>query len=165
MENFARDFASCAVYLPRFQFISLLSMQKVALLGATGLVGSQILKELLESESIESVRALVRDPSKVNSSFSSNKKLELITGDASNIENVKQCLTGCTLLISSLSGAPEVQRTLFQGVSAQAKELDIKRFILISGILFFAHIFKFLLLRSSSLHLNLKTDYFILFLF
>lgn len=69
----------------------------IALFGATGMTGQEVLQQLLEAG--HHVRALVRDPAKINTA---HENLELITGDVFNVDNVRQTMKGTDGVISCL---------------------------------------------------------------
>lgn len=70
---------------------------KIALLGATGRVGSAVLSRALQDG--HSVRALVRNATRI----SPHEQLEIQIGDAKNPASIEQLLTGCDVVFSALN--------------------------------------------------------------
>src|SRR6476620_2638981 len=70
---------------------------KIALIGATGFVGSAILKEALDRG--HEVTAIVRHPEKVQPS----QKLRPVKGDVYNADDVARLLTGHDVVISAFN--------------------------------------------------------------
>lgn len=71
---------------------------KILLLGATGRTGRLILDALLKDQ--YSVRILVRQKSRVNCR---SDKLEIITGDTTNVADLTEAAVGCEAIISALN--------------------------------------------------------------
>ena len=72
-------------------------MSRIAILGASGGLGSQLLTLALEHDF--EVRALVRSPEKITSA---NYNLTLIKGDAALAEDVQGVVRGCHFVLSAL---------------------------------------------------------------
>lgn len=70
---------------------------KVAILGGSGLSGVALINEALYQG--YTVRALVRDPSKLSIS---HRRLELVEGSAEDSEAIEKLLTGCSAVLSTL---------------------------------------------------------------
>jgi uncharacterized protein len=92
---------------------------KIALIGATGMIGQRILAEALSRG--HHVTAIARDPAKV----APRPNLEVKTGDVMKPETLIPAITGCDLLVSSCSPpkddprqAVESVRTLTEAISA-----------------------------------------------
>ena len=69
----------------------------IALFGATGMTGQEVLQQLLEAG--HQVRVLVRDPAKINTA---HENLELITGDVFHSDDVRKATKGVDGVISCL---------------------------------------------------------------
>ncbi|KAH8554356.1 hypothetical protein BGW37DRAFT_465278 [Umbelopsis sp. PMI_123] len=67
-------------------------MSKVYVIGATGGIGQQVVKELLEKN--VQVTAFVRDPSKATQQFGQSDNLILVHGDYENLDNFKSTIAG-----------------------------------------------------------------------
>lgn len=73
-------------------------IMKIALFGATGRVGNELVKLLLQEN--HEVRILVRQPNKVQIH---SQKLRILSGNARNKEDVEQVISGCDVVISALN--------------------------------------------------------------
>ncbi|KAJ2959863.1 hypothetical protein NQZ79_g4682 [Umbelopsis isabellina] len=90
-------------------------MAKVYVLGATGGIGTQVVKELLEKGVPTTV--LVRDPSKAKTLFGENDKLSVVQGDYSNIDSFKNSIVGherLFLLVRDIDNMPEIKKQFAQ---------------------------------------------------
>ncbi|CAO3691484.1 unnamed protein product [Umbelopsis ramanniana] len=67
-------------------------MSKVYVIGGTGGIGAQVIKELLEKN--VQVTALVRDPSKAEQMFGKSSNLALVQGDYNNLDGYKSSIAG-----------------------------------------------------------------------
>ncbi|CAO3667836.1 unnamed protein product [Umbelopsis ramanniana] len=67
-------------------------MSKVFVIGGTGGIGSQVIKELLEKN--VQVTTLVRDPSKAEKMFGTVANLTLVQGDYNNLDGYKSSIAG-----------------------------------------------------------------------
>lgn len=105
---------------------------KVALIGGTGKIGSEILRALLKEN--YTVSLLVRNRAKITVN---NKNLQVIEGDARDIDAVKRLLDGCQVVINAI-GQPKGEAPLFSKVAFNMvnalPEFDIKRYIVIAGL-------------------------------
>lgn len=108
-------------------------MAKIALIGATGFVGSQILKEAASRG--HSVTALVRNVQKV-------EKLDNVTAVKSDIldtDALAKTLAGHDIVISAYNPGwadPEIRTTHIKGsrsINEAAKKADVKRLIVVGG--------------------------------
>ncbi|KAJ2960211.1 hypothetical protein NQZ79_g4416 [Umbelopsis isabellina] len=87
-------------------------MAKVYVLGATGGIGTQVVKELLEQDVPTTI--LARDPSKASSLFGKNGKLNVVQGDYTSVEAFKSSIVGherLFLLVRDLNGMPKIKAT------------------------------------------------------
>lgn len=75
--------------------------KKVGLLGATGGVGTHLLKYLLDGG--HSVRVLVRNPDKLKD-LKEHAKLEVLTGSSTNEDDVKKLCDGMDIVASCVGG-------------------------------------------------------------
>lgn len=111
---------------------------KVFLTGATGFVGSHILKRLLAD--IHSVRALVRDPQ--NARLSQHPQLELIKGDVVDGGGLDHGMKGCDAVIHLVGIIVETGNSTFENVHyigtrnvvEAARRARISRFVQMSAL-------------------------------
>ncbi|MFT3826657.1 MAG: NAD(P)-dependent oxidoreductase [Chitinophagaceae bacterium] len=107
---------------------------KIALIGATGFVGSAILKEALDRG--HQVTALVRNPAKVTTTSPS---LIVKEGDVFNEADVVALATGQDVVISAYNPGwtnPEIYNDFIKGsesIQAAVKKSGTKRLIIIGG--------------------------------
>ncbi|MDG1736932.1 MAG: NAD(P)H-binding protein [Paracoccaceae bacterium] len=78
------------------------SKLEIALLGATGQVGKLYLKRVLDAG--HTVRALVRDPSKIEP----HENLTVLQGDATIADDVSSLVEGADLVVSCVGGSKGV---------------------------------------------------------
>lgn len=108
-------------------------MKKVALIGATGFVGTQILKELVDRNI--AVKAIVRDAGKV----ADNSLVESVSVDIHKEEELKNALVGVDAVISSFNAGwtnPNLYNDFLEGsksIENAVKKSGVKRFIVIGG--------------------------------
>jgi len=111
---------------------------KIALLGSTGYVGTELLKRCLEQQ--HQVKVLVRNSQKLGDL---SKSVEVVEGDYFDKDKVAQAISGCKVVISTIGPSTkkpenvEVYKKLMAGgmanlVSAMENE-KVKKFILIGG--------------------------------
>ena len=107
---------------------------KIALIGATGFVGSAILKEALQRR--HQVKAIVRNPEKM---AVNHAQLSVVKGNAMDIDQLAELLKGNDVIISAYNagwGNPNLYREFLQGaqnIQESVKKSGIKRFIVIGG--------------------------------
>lgn len=106
---------------------------KIALIGATGFVGSAILKEALERG--HEVTAIVRHPDKLTA----HPKLHAQKGDIYNTDEVAQLVAGHDAVISAFNPGwtnPDIYDLQVKGtktIIAGVKKAGIKRLLLVGG--------------------------------
>lgn len=106
---------------------------KIALIGATGFVGSAILKEALDRG--HEVTAIVRHPEQL----SPHPKLHAARGDVYNIEEVARLVGGHDAVISAFNPGwtnPEIYEQQIKGtkaIIAGVKKAGIKRLLFVGG--------------------------------
>lgn len=106
---------------------------KMALLGATGFVGTEVLRAALAAGF--EVKALVRDPSKVPN----HDRLELIQGDARDAEVVDRTVAGTQTVISTLGtrrgekASADHLAEMMRNVIAGMERHHVRRLVAISG--------------------------------
>ncbi|MBM7602424.1 putative NADH-flavin reductase [Metabacillus crassostreae] len=104
---------------------------KVAIIGGTGKVGRHIATRALEKG--YQVRMLVRNPE--NSSFN-DERIEIVKGNAQNIEDIQKLLKGCHVVINTF-GQPIKETPIYSKVTGNILEVmtDVKidRYITVSG--------------------------------
>ncbi|GAB3222831.1 NAD(P)-dependent oxidoreductase [Hymenobacter seoulensis] len=107
---------------------------KIALIGATGFVGSKVLREALTRG--HHVTAIVRDPSKLTEH---NENLTVVTGNVNNVEELAQQLRGHDVVINSFNAGwtnPNLYHDFLQGsrdIEAATLKSGVKRLIAIGG--------------------------------
>lgn len=106
---------------------------KIALIGATGFVGSAILKEALDRG--HEVTAIVRHPEKLTP----HPKLHAARGDVYNIEEVARLVAGHDAVISAFNPGwtnPDIYEQQIKGtkaIIAGVKKAGIKRLLFVGG--------------------------------
>ncbi|MFC7346355.1 NAD(P)-dependent oxidoreductase [Chryseobacterium zhengzhouense] len=107
--------------------------KKVAVIGATGFVGTQIVKELTNRG--YEVEAIVRDASKVNET--ENVKAKSV--DVNNVEELSEALKGNDAVISSFNAGwtnPNLYNDFLNGsinIEKAVEKSGVKRFITVGG--------------------------------
>ncbi len=108
-------------------------MKKVAVIGATGFVGTQILKELVSRNVV--VKAIVRDASKV----ADDSLVEAVSVDIKNTAELAEALKGVDAVVSSFNAGwtnPNLYNDFLEGsisIENAVKESGVKRFVVIGG--------------------------------
>lgn len=107
---------------------------KIALIGATGFVGSAILKEAL-SRGIR-VNAILRHPEKLSVT---DKNLQAVRGDVKDTEKLAELLKGNDAVVSAYNPGwsnPDIYNEFLKGsqsIQAAVRESGIKRLITVGG--------------------------------
>lgn len=107
---------------------------KIALIGASGFVGSAVLKEALERG--HEVKAIVRHPEKISVE---NEKLEKIKANALNADEVTVAVKGVDAVINAYNAGwtnPNIHDEFLEGSKAiqqGVKNSGVKRFFTIGG--------------------------------
>ncbi|MDR0232730.1 MAG: SDR family oxidoreductase [Dysgonamonadaceae bacterium] len=105
---------------------------KIAVIGGTGKAGCPLVKQILKRG--YSIRMLVRNPEKVTVK---DENVEIIKGDARNLESIQALLEGCDAVLSTL-GQPKGESPIFSTATSHVlntmKEKEIKRYILVTGM-------------------------------
>ena len=108
-------------------------MKKVAVIGATGFVGTQIVNEL--SNRGYEVEAIVRDASKVHQ----NDKVNAKSVDVNNVDELSEALKGNDAVISAFNagwGNPNLYDDFLNGsinIEKAVENSGVKRFITVGG--------------------------------
>lgn len=108
-------------------------MKKVAVIGATGFVGSHVVKEL-ENRGYQ-VEAIVRDTSKVEQ----NDKVSAKSIDINNVDELAEGLKGNDAIISTYNAGwtnPNLYNDFLSGsenIEKAAEKSGVKRFIVVGG--------------------------------
>jgi len=108
-------------------------MKKVAVIGATGFVGTQVVKEL--SDRGYEVEAVVRDASKVQQ----NEKVTAKSVDVNHIEELAEALKGNDAVISTFNAGwtnPNLYDDFLNGsvnIEKAVEQSGVKRFITVGG--------------------------------
>jgi putative NADH-flavin reductase len=106
---------------------------KVALIGATGFVGSALLEELLRRG--HEVTALVRHPEKI----ALRDHLKVVKADVLNAEDVKSAVAGSDAVVSAYNagwGNPDIYNDFMKGsraIVAGVKAAGVKRYLVVGG--------------------------------
>jgi uncharacterized protein len=109
-------------------------MKKIVLIGASGFVGSAILKEALECG--YQVTAVVRNPEKITIQ---HQHLDIIQGDVSSMETVVKVCTGADVVVSAYNpgwGNPMIYEDtlrIYPIILEGVKRSGTKRFLIVGG--------------------------------
>jgi len=106
---------------------------KVAIFGATGGTGTELVKQALERGN--SVTALVRNPAQLTNQ---GEGLTLVTGDIHDVASVEQCIQGQDAVICAL-GARDLKKTMIRtegtvNIISAMKKNNVRRLIVISAM-------------------------------
>src|SRR5919204_2628503 len=105
---------------------------RLAIFGGTGTVGSELLRQTLEAG--HEVTALVRTPSRLGIEQS---RLTVVQGNVKDPPAVKQTLTGCEAVLSTLGASgkddPDTRRAGTANIMAAMHEAGIRRLVLMGG--------------------------------
>ncbi|RYE23407.1 MAG: NAD(P)-dependent oxidoreductase [Sphingobacteriaceae bacterium] len=107
---------------------------KIALIGASGFVGSAILKEALDRN--HQVVAIVRNPENISIK---NENLVVKPGDVLDENTVAELVKGCDAVISAYNpgwGNPDIYNEFLHGsqsIQNGVKKAGVKRYIVIGG--------------------------------
>jgi len=108
-------------------------MKKVAVIGATGFVGTQVVNELANRG--YAVEAIVRDASKVEQ----NDKVSAKSIDVNNVDELSQALKGSDAVISTFNAGwtnPNLYNDFLTGsenIEKAVEKAGVKRFITVGG--------------------------------
>jgi len=102
----------------------------LVILGATGGTGRLVVEQALAAG--HTVTALVRSPEKLTSS---NSRLRVITGRATDAQDVVGALAGADALISTLGGSGSVIADSTQAIVDAARQTGLKRVVVLSSFL------------------------------
>jgi putative NADH-flavin reductase len=105
---------------------------KVAIFGATGGTGAEVVKQALERG--HTVTAFVRNPGVL----AEQDRLQIVTGDIYNPENVEQAVQGQEAVICAL-GARDLKKTMIRtegtrSIISAMKKHQVKRLIVVSAM-------------------------------
>ncbi|MCC8088793.1 MAG: NAD(P)-dependent oxidoreductase [Rikenellaceae bacterium] len=109
-------------------------MKKIVLIGATGFVGSAILKEALQRG--YRVKAVARHLEKITVE---NPNLEKISADVSSVETVKELCKGADAVISAYNPGwtnPDIYEDtlrVYPAILKGVKEAGVKRILIVGG--------------------------------
>ena len=109
-------------------------MKKIALIGASGFIGSAILKESLERG--HSVIAIVRHPEKIKLA---NPNLKIVTGDVLNEDSFFELIQGADVVISAYNPGwtnPAISTdttTAYKSIVSGVKKAKISRLLIVGG--------------------------------
>src|SRR5690348_10629352 len=116
------------------------SVQRIAIVGATGYIGGRLVPRLLESG--YAVRCLARSPGKLQDrAWASNSQAEIRRVELSDVAMVARNLKGCHAafylvhsMISAGSNYAERDRSLALAFAAAAHEAGLSRIIYLGGL-------------------------------
>jgi len=103
---------------------------KVALIGASGMIGSRVLKELVSRG--HQVIAVVRDPSKVDAA----PGVTAVKADVSDVAALAEALRGADALVSAYGPGPGNEQLVIPATKAileAARRAELQRVILVGG--------------------------------
>jgi len=109
-------------------------MKKIALIGASGFIGSAILKESLERG--HTVTAIVRHPEKIKFN---NPNLKIVAGDVLAQDSVSELVQGVDVVISAYNPGwtnPAISAdttTAYKSIVGGVKKADIPRLLIVGG--------------------------------
>jgi putative NADH-flavin reductase len=107
-------------------------IRRLAIFGATGTVGSELLSQALEAG--HEVRALVRNPDKLGRR---SARLTVVPGDVKDAAAVTETLAGCEAVLSALGAngkdAADTRRTGTANVMARMRGNGIRRLVVMGG--------------------------------
>lgn len=107
---------------------------KIVIIGATGFVGSEVLKEALNRG--HEVVAIARNAEKI---ATENDQLEVNSVDVTEVEKLSQVISGCDVVISSFNAGwsnPNIYEDYLAGAKAiqqAVKASGVKRLIVVGG--------------------------------
>jgi putative NADH-flavin reductase len=105
---------------------------RLAIFGATGTVGSELLTQALQSD--HDVRALVREPSKLPAHHA---QAVVVHGDVRDLAAVGETVRGCAAVLSTLGATgrrdPDVRRVGTANLLAAMQEHGLRRLVVMGG--------------------------------
>ncbi|MCF2447583.1 NAD(P)H-binding protein [Dyadobacter sp. CY345] len=118
------------------------SYKKIAVLGGGGRTGKYLVNHLLSRGYHLKIllRKIPENFETSNEEFGenlTNPLVEIVTGDAIVLENIRQLLSGCQAVISTIGqrpGEPMVASTATEHVLRAMQEFGIQRYILLAGV-------------------------------
>jgi putative NADH-flavin reductase len=106
--------------------------KKIAIIGGSGKVGTFLVKHCIDNNI--KIRLLLRNPERFQLQ---NPLIEIVKGDARNIDSIKELVTSCTCVINAIS-TPKGEKPFFSQVTRNLlfamNESSIKRYILVTGL-------------------------------
>lgn len=104
---------------------------KIAVIGGAGKAGRYVVEKAIEAG--YQIRVLTRNPKQFKAFYES---VEIVKGDAKDIEAIRTLLAGCHTVISTL-GKPKKESFIFsnatENILTVMKELHMQRYIVVSG--------------------------------
>lgn len=108
------------------------NIKKVAVLGGGGRAGNYLVNQLLEEGF--SVKLLLRNPENF---FIQNPEIEIIKGDAIDLESIKSLLKDCDAVLSTIGqrkDEPLVASVATQNILKVMSNYRIQRYLLLAGL-------------------------------
>jgi uncharacterized protein YbjT (DUF2867 family) len=102
-------------------------MNKILVLGGTGLLGAPVARRL--HADAFAVRLLAREPDRARAMF--DDSFEVVAGDVTDVASLENAMTGCDGVHISIAGPAELPAA--QNVAALAPRLALERITYISG--------------------------------
>lgn len=116
-----------------------MNIQTACIIGSSGLIGSNILKELLQNASIQKIRVLVRKPLEIK-----DEKLEQIVVNFTDLSQLKKALEGSQVVFCAIGTTRKKTKNLDEyrkidvdiplNTAKICKELGGTHFILVSSV-------------------------------
>ncbi|MBN1499101.1 MAG: NAD(P)H-binding protein [Spirochaetes bacterium] len=106
--------------------------KKIAIIGGSGKVGTFLVRQCIDNNI--KIRLLLRSPERFHLQ---NSLIEIVKGDARNIDCINELVTGCTCVINAVS-TPKGEKPFFsqmtQNLLHAMSQSSIKRYILVTGL-------------------------------
>jgi len=109
----------------------LMNIKTIAIVGGTGKVGRFLVQKAIENN--YKVRILMRNPEKISNA---NYDIDVVKGDATNKDDIRNLLQGCDAVISTVGQPPKAEpiySIVTDNIVSAMKEEGIGRYIVVSG--------------------------------
>lgn len=107
---------------------------KILITGATGGLGSKVVKLLKEKTGVENLAVLVRDETNELAKQYKNEGIEVKIGDYANLESLEKAFKGIDVLYFVSGGDDDRRSILHKNVVDAAKEAGVKHILYTSGV-------------------------------
>jgi putative NADH-flavin reductase len=108
-----------------------MEQKTVGIIGVTGKVGKHLVGKAIAKN--YNIKILVRNPKKISCDY---RNVTIVEGDATRIEDVRELLKDCDVIISTVGQSPKadpIYSIVTDNVLRVMKEYQIKRYIVVSG--------------------------------